>query len=155
MELKITLTIRIYSYWKQPIMRPIQPKPLNNRSTASSHSSRQDRSRTEMSLSSISTTSYPKCIHKKQHAKEMMNLICLTPTCKNRGPICSLCKTSEHSSHVIIPIKTFLTKLSLNLAKPKAEIEPILKTEESVIIEVPGEPKMEEESVLSVEEKEK
>ncbi len=73
---------------------------------------------TERSLNSstaFSTTTikqkYPKCEIKKQHNKDLLNLVCLTSTCKNKGVICSVCKSESHLKHNVIPIKTFLSQV--------------------------------------------
>ena len=55
---------------------------------------------------------YPKCNKKKEHAQEMLNLICLSQNCRNKGLFCSMCKSSEHSGagHSVVPFKMFLGK---------------------------------------------
>lgn len=87
------------------------PRTPNRRLNTTGSISRNDTSRNSLNTSSVSVTLYPKCNKKKQHAKEMMNLICLTSTCKNQGPICTMCKSSDHSGHNVMPIKAFLSKL--------------------------------------------
>ena len=55
---------------------------------------------TERSLNSSTAFStattqqkFPKCEAKKQHNKDALNLVCLTNICKNKGVICSMCKS--------------------------------------------------------------
>lgn len=48
-----------------------------------------------------------------------MNLICLTETCKNRGPICVACRSGEHQGHFVVTFKKFLQMVSDGIEKNK------------------------------------
>jgi hypothetical protein len=75
-------------------------------------------SRQSSILSNSEKLKYPKCDRKKEHAKEVLNFLCLTPNCKARGLMCVLCKSSsDHSGHNVQPLKTFLTRLEESLKK--------------------------------------
>lgn len=72
---------------------------------------------------------YPKCDKKKEHAKESLNYICLSPQCKFRGLLCVQCKSAaEHSGHNIQPLRVFISKMEE--AAKKSESLRSLKLEE-------------------------
>ena len=107
----------------------MRPARASTRLNTTGSISRPDTSRSSLNSSMVSVTLYPRCNIKKQHAKEMMNLVCLSQTCKNNGPICSMCKSSDHSTHIVLPIKGFLTKLLSNIKKTEPETKITEKNE--------------------------
>ena len=59
-----------------------------------------------------------KCDRKKEHIKESLSYICVSPLCKSKGLICIKCKTSpDHAGHTVLPIKSFLAKVEEALTK--------------------------------------
>lgn len=50
----------------------------------------------------------------KEHADNLMNLVCLEEDCPARGLICSFCLLTDHQSHVksVFPLKTLIAQLN-------------------------------------------
>lgn len=49
----------------------------------------------------------------------MLNLVCLTEGCKNRGPICVACKSGEHQGHTVVTVRKFLQMVAEGIGKGK------------------------------------
>ena len=82
-------------------------------------------SRNASILSNSEKILYPKCDRKKEHAREAMSFICLSPNIKLRGLICAHCKNSaEFAGQNVQPVKTFLTRMDDTLKKKEAARAP-------------------------------
>lgn len=79
---------------------------------------------------------YPRCERKKEHHKESLNLVCLSPQCKLRGLCCLQCKTTEHHGHLVQPLRTFLNKLEDSLKRLELNRAP--KMSENVVNDDPS-----------------
>ena len=88
-------------------------------------------SRNASVLSNSEKLLYPKCDRKKEHAREAMSFICLSPNLKLRGLICALCKTSaEFAGQNVQPVKTFLGRMEEALKKKEAGRGPKMMEEQ-------------------------
>lgn len=51
---------------------------------------------------------YTECKNDKQHEGEQLNIVCLSPNCRKKSLICSMCKSNQHSGHPTKPLKFYL-----------------------------------------------
>ena len=58
---------------------------------------------------------YLKCREGGDHTGEVLNFICIDPTCKKKGLICSVCQIVSHSGHQVLHLKIFLSEIHKNL----------------------------------------
>lgn len=58
---------------------------------------------------------YLKCKQGADHQGEVLNFICIDPSCNKKGLICPVCQTSYHNGHQVLHLKIFLSEIHRNL----------------------------------------
>ena len=104
--------MNIYIEYKLYVISFVNIARMRSMRTNNNSSKQTERSlNTSNTFSTATKAKYPKCEVKKQHQKDILNLVCLSSNCKSKGVLCSMCKAEEHSKHHVMPAKTFLAKV--------------------------------------------